>query len=52
MCVRACMCTCVCVFALRIVSKDKTLCFRNTFIIITSNNNWREVVGGGGVQLY
>ena len=28
------VCVCVCVYALRIVSRDKILCFKNTFIII------------------
>ena len=33
-CVRACACVRVYVYALRIVSRDKILCFKNTFIII------------------
>ena len=28
------MCVCVYVYVLRIVSRDKILCFRNTFILI------------------
>ena len=33
-CVHVCVRVCVCARALRIVSRDKTLCFKNTFIII------------------
>ena len=33
-CVRACVCVCVRVYALGIVSMDKILHFTNTFIII------------------
>ena len=33
-CVYVCVCVCVCVYVLRLVSRDKILCFENTFIII------------------
>ena len=29
-----CVCVCVCACALEIVSRDKILCFKNTFVII------------------
>ena len=31
-----CVCVCVCVPALRIVSKDKILCFKNTLLLYIS----------------